>query len=101
MRERFLADYLNLLDGRLATIRGHIETKHYEEARIAMLSLEAASGMLGATTLVEPLRDLRAVVDTCSAQERVSMLARIETAAAGVRQQLESGADPDQSGSVL
>ena len=96
-----MADYLHLLDGRLATIREHIATKHYEQARIAMLSLESATGMLGVTGLVEPLRELRKVVDVCSATQRATMLARVETEALRVRRHLESGEYPDSPGSVL
>jgi hypothetical protein len=101
MRERFRNDYLELLDGRLATIRDHIATAHYEQARIAMLSLEAASGMLGATSLVEPLQELRSVVDVCSAQQRAAMLARVEDEAIRLRRRLQSGEPPHGSGSVL
>ena len=102
MRDRFLADYLKLLDGRLATIREHIATKHYEEARIAMLSLEAASGMLGANSLVERLRELRGIVDVCpsSAAARLAVLAS-RPKPTRVRRHLESGEYPDPSGSVL
>lgn len=101
MRDRFLVDYLDLLDGRLAAIREHISTKHYEEARIAMLSLEAASGMLGATGLVERLRELRGVVDVCSAPQRFALLSSIESEADRLRERLESGGYPHSSESVL
>ncbi len=101
MRDRFLVDYLDLLGGRLAAIREHIATKHYEEARIAMLSLEATSGMLGATSLVERLRELRGVVDVCSAPQRLALLSDIESEAARVRARLESGEYSDPSESVL
>ena len=101
MRDRFLADYLGLLDGRLTAIREHIATKHYEEARIAMLSLEAASGMLGAAGLVERLRELRGVVDVCSAPQRLALLSGIESEATRVRHRLESGDFPSSPESVL
>jgi hypothetical protein len=66
-----------------------------------MLSLEAASGMLGATNLVEPLQELRGVVDSCSGQQRAAMLARVENEAIRLRHRLEAGDPPDASRSVL
>lgn len=101
MRDRFRSDYLKLLDGRLAAIRGHVGTKHFEEARIAMLSLEAASGMLGADDLVARLRELRGIVDVAPAPQRLALLSMIEAESASVRQRLEAGETPEASGSVL
>ena len=97
MRDQFRSDYLKLLDGRLAAIRGHVATKHFEEARIAMLSLEAASGMLGAGSLVERLRELRGIVDVCPAPQRLALLSLIEAESDSVRRRLEAGEDPDSS----
>jgi hypothetical protein len=101
MRERFLADYLELLDGRLAAIRTHVATNHYEEARTAILSLEAASGMLGAEALVSRLRELRSIVDVGPDVQRTALLAVIEAEAADLRGHLESGEHSDHRGSVL
>jgi len=101
MRDQFRSDYLKLLDGRLAAIRGHVSTKHFEEARIAMLSLEAASGMLGATRLVERLRELRGIVDVCPSPQRLAWLSLIEAESETVRRRLEAGEDPESSASVL
>jgi hypothetical protein len=101
MRSRFLADYLDLLDGRLAAIRGYVATNHYEEARTAIFSLEAASGMLGAETLVSRLRELRSVVDVGPDVPRTALLARIEAEAADLRRRLESGEDSESQRSVL
>ncbi|HEY5848589.1 MAG TPA: hypothetical protein VIT42_17535 [Microlunatus sp.] len=101
MRDQFRSDYLKLLDGRLAAIRTHVATKHFEEARIAMLSLEAASGMLGASRLVERLRELRGIVDVCPSPQRLALLSLIEAESDTVRRRLERGDDPDSSASVL
>lgn len=101
MRDRFQLDYLSLLDGRLASIEDNITTQHYEEARIAMLSLEAASGMLGAQHLVERLRELRAIVDVGPPARRTELMAAVRTEAADVRQRLENHGSVDGSDSVL
>ncbi len=101
MRDRFQLDFLQLLDGRLATIENNIATVHYEEARIAMLSLEAASGMLGAQQLVERLRELRSIVDFGPAAKRAELMELIRRDAADVRSALEHDGGLETPDSVL
>lgn len=101
MRDRFQLDYLHLLDGRLGSIENNISTRHYEEARIAMLSLEAASGMLGAQSLVHRLRELRSIVDVGPPGKRVELMAAVRSEAAEVRRALETRGSVDGSDSVL
>ncbi len=101
MRDRFQLDYLQLLDGRLASIENNIATHHYEEARIAMLSLEAASGMIGAHRLVEGLRELRGIVDFGPASLRTELIAKIMSEAADVRRALETNGGIDGTDSVF
>lgn len=101
MRDRFQLDYLQLLDGRLASIENNIATHHFEEARIAMLSLEAASGMIGAQQLVERLRELRGIIDFGPASRRAELVAQIRAEAAEVRRALETEGGIDGSDSVL
>ena len=101
MRDRFQLDFLQLLDGRLDTIERNIGTRHYEEARIAMLSLEAASGMLGAQQLVDRLRELRGIVDFGPAQLRTDLMTLVRSDAGEVRRALEDGDGLDTHASVL
>lgn len=101
MRDRFQLDYLQLLDGRLASIENNVASHHYEEARIAMLSLEAASGMLGAQQLVDRLRELRSIVDFGPAALRTELIGLIKADAREVRRALEDEGALDTDDSVL
>ena len=79
---RFVADYLTLLDGRLDAIRVRLETDDIEAARVAVLSLESTTAMLGGSGLSAALHELRLALDTPSSPRRLALLARVESEAA-------------------
>jgi len=60
---RFVGDYLDLLDQRLATIQTHITTGDDLTANIALLSLESSSSMAGANELATVVNLLRGAVE--------------------------------------
>jgi hypothetical protein len=101
MMERFRADYLTLLDGRLDAIRHAVadlpqsptaaDEARLEEARVALLSLESSSGMIGACWLVSRLHHLRAALETIGADQRAALVAAVEDAASEVRKRLQQG----------
>ena len=59
----FRQDYLDLLEGRVATIRRLVAADQVEAARVALLSLESSSAMVGADGLVVAVRQLRTALD--------------------------------------
>ena len=59
----FRQDYLDLLEGRVATIRRLVAADQVEAARVALLSLESSSAMVGVDGLVVAVRQLRTALD--------------------------------------
>ncbi|HEY5981216.1 MAG TPA: hypothetical protein VIT41_16450 [Microlunatus sp.] len=90
---RFVVDYLQLLDGRLATIRRCLADSDVEGARVAVLSLESSSKMLGGTSLAARLTELRSQLDLGPTPQRNALLSLVEGAATVFRHDLQS-ADP-------
>ncbi len=88
--DRFVADYLDLLDGRLLAIRSCMIDSDLEGARIAVLSLESSSKMLGADVLAGRLNELRSQLTLGPTPQRNALLALVEVAAAAFRHELES-----------
>ena len=88
--DRFVADYLELLDGRLLAIRSCMIDSDLEGARIAVLSLESSSKMLGADVLAARLNELRSQLTLGPTPQRNALLALVEVAAAAFRRELES-----------
>lgn len=86
---RFVADYLQLLDGRLATIRQCLDDSDIEGARVAVLSLESSSAMLGGTALTARLAELRAQLDLGPTPQRNALLSLVEVAASSFRGDLQ------------
>ena len=62
MMSRFVHDYLDLLDERLLAIQTRLTDGNLMAAEVAMLSLESSSTMVGATSLAQIVRQLRAAV---------------------------------------
>lgn len=87
--DRFLVDYLQLLDGRVEAIRRCLDDSDIEGARVAILSLESSSLMLGGRPLADRLSELRAHVDLGPTPQRNALLALVEVAASAFRRQLE------------
>jgi hypothetical protein len=87
--DRFVADYLQLLDGRLAAIRRCLEDSDVEGARVAVLSLESSSAMLGGTALATRLTELRSHLDLGPTPQRNALLSLVEVAASVFRRDLQ------------
>jgi hypothetical protein len=88
--DRFVTDYLLLLDGRLDAIRRCLEDSDIEGARVAVLSLESSSLMLGAGQLAGRLSELRSRLDLGPTPQRNALLEMVESAASVFRSELES-----------
>ena len=86
---QFVADYLQMLDGRLDTIRRCLLDSDLEGARVAILSLESSSLMLGRNPLTASLGELRAQLDLSSASQRHLLMSSVEDAATNFRADLE------------
>ena len=87
---RFVTDYLLLLDGRLDTIRRCLDDSDIEGARVAILSLESSSLMLGGGPLAARLSELRSQLDLGSTPQRNALLVLAESAASRFRSELEA-----------
>lgn len=88
--ERFVTDYLQLLDGRLDAIRRCLVDSDIEGARVAVLSLESSSAMLGGVALSSRLRELRAHLDLGPTPQRNALLELAEVAASDFRHDLDA-----------
>ena len=88
--DRFVVDYLQLLDGRLDSIRRCLDDCDIEGARVAVLSLESSSKMLGGTSLAARLTELRSQLDLGSTSERSALLSLVVEAATAFRQDLQA-----------
>jgi hypothetical protein len=88
--DRFVTDYLQLLDGRVDTIRRCLDDSDIEGARVAILSLESSSVMLGGGPLAGRLAELRSHLDLGPTPQRNALLALVESAASVFRSELES-----------
>lgn len=86
---QFVTDYLQMLDGRLDTIRHCLADSDMEGARVAILSLESSSLMLGRNPLTASLAELRAQLDLSSATQRHALMSAVEHAATTFRADLE------------
>lgn len=88
--DRFVTDYLQLLDGRLDTIRRCLDDSDIEGARVAILSLESSSVMLGGGPLAGRLAELRSHLDLRPTPQRNALLSLVESAASVFRSELDS-----------
>ena len=88
--DRFVVDYLQLLDGRLDSIRRCLDDCDIEGARVAVLSLESSSKMLGGTSLAARLTELRSQLDLGPTPQRNALLSLVEIAATTFRQDLQA-----------
>ncbi len=73
----FRQDYLDLLDGRVATIERLMAHGEVEPARVALLSLESSSAMVGAGELADAVRRLRAALDEPAPDDLEALTARL------------------------
>jgi hypothetical protein len=89
---RFVRDYLELLDQRVTTITGQLESGNDLTAHVSLLSLESTSSMVGAKELAKIVGLLRGAVER-GQRTMVPALVRAMTAeAARVPRQLTAPA---------
>jgi hypothetical protein len=84
----FRQDYLDLLDGRVATIERLVASHEVEPAHVALLSLESSSAMVGASELAAAVRGLRTALDVADPDELEALAARVAGEAAEVARRL-------------
>jgi hypothetical protein len=84
----FRQDYLDLLDGRVATIERLVLQHEVEPAHVALLSLESSSAMVGAGALAAAVRHLRTALDVAGPEELELLTARMAVEAAEAARQL-------------
>lgn len=90
--DRFVRDYLQMLEGRLVSIRRCLDDSDVEGARVAVLSLESSSKMLGGDTLAARLGELRRQLDLGPTAQRTALMTLVEAAAVTFRHDLEAAA---------
>ena len=79
---RFVRDYLAMLDHRVSTITTELESGTDLDAHVALLSLESASTMVGATELAKLVGLLRSEVERGQRTHVVGLVQAITTEAA-------------------
>ena len=79
---RFVRDYLAMLDHRVSTITTELESGTDLNAHVALLSLESASTMVGATELAKLVGLLRSEVERGQRTRVVGLVQAITTEAA-------------------
>ncbi|GAA1431931.1 hypothetical protein GCM10009616_20150 [Microlunatus lacustris] len=84
----FRQDYLDLLDGRVATIQRLLGEHEVEPAHVALLSLESSSAMVGARELATAVRRVRTALDGATPGELEPLTAQLVAEAAEVARQL-------------
>lgn len=88
MMARFVRDYLGLLDERVATITGQLESGNDLTAHISLLSLESTSSMVGAKELAKITGLLRGAVERGQRSVMPALVAAMTNEAVKVREQL-------------
>jgi len=84
--DRFVADYMALLDERLAAIGACLAQGSTDDAVISILSLESTSSMIGAEQVVQLSHRLRVAVADLSVEVALEVFAELTRAAATLRQ---------------
>lgn len=87
--ERFVCDYLALLDRRVETIRTDLRVGDEEAAVVALLSLETTSAMLGADGVVAAVHALRTSVEYGDWDRCGALVAGVLTEVVALRVDLE------------
>jgi hypothetical protein len=88
----FRQDYLALLAGRVDTILRLVAADQVEPARVALLSLESSSAMVGANELVVAVKRLRAALDEGGDADLGLLTAQLADEAGAARSRLDSRA---------
>ena len=81
MMARFVHDYLELLDHRVASIQNHLEQRNFMTAHVALLSLESTSVMVGAEDLAQAAGRLREAVEQGERDTVAELLAQVSAEA--------------------
>jgi len=92
MMDAFQQDYLSLLDDRVAKIRQLLGADEAEPARVALLSLESSSAMVGAKRLADVAKRLRSVLGEGD-DALPPLLAELEAESAGARDEMARRTD--------
>lgn len=87
--ERFVSDYLSLLDTRVETICADLRAGDVDATVVALLSLETTSVMLGADGVVSAARTLRLAVERHDWDGCEALVAAVLTEAGALRVELE------------
>ena len=85
---RFVRDYLGLLDERVATITGQLESGNDLDAHVGLLSLESTSSMVGAKELASIVGLLRGAVERKQRHVIPALVLAMTREATKVHQQL-------------
>jgi hypothetical protein len=93
MMARFVHDYLELLDHRVASIRNHLEQRNFMTAHVALLSLESTSVMVGADALASAAGRLREAVEQGERDGVPALLALVGEEADRTRRELGAVAE--------
>jgi hypothetical protein len=88
MMERFVRDYLGLLDERVSAIIGQLESGNDRTAHVSLLSLESTSSMVGAKELAKIAGLLRGAVERGQRSTVPALLNAMTAEAARVHVQL-------------
>jgi len=86
--DRFVRDYLHLLDERLPDIRRFLRTRNHEAAHVALLSLESTTAMFGVPHAVAEIAALRGAVGRKSPEELLEELTDVVAVVHGLRARL-------------
>ena len=86
----FRQDYLDLLESRVVTIQRLVAADQVEPARVALLSLESSSAMVGADELVGAVKQLRTALDHGAHAEFGVLSDSLAVEAGAVRSRLDS-----------
>ncbi len=92
----FRQDYLALLDDRVATIERLVAHREVEPARVALLSLESSSAMVGAGALTHAVHRLRTALDDPAPDVLEALTARLAREAGSVADQLGAPVERDR-----
>ena len=90
MMARFVHDYLELLDHRVASIRNHLEQRNFMTAHVALLSLESTSVMVGAGALAAAAGRLREAVEQGERDTVDELLEQVGDEAVRTREELRA-----------
>jgi len=86
--DRFVSDYLTLLDGRLVKLERLLAGVDDEATLVALLSLGTTSSMIGADDVVAAAKSLSDAVEACQDTETRAAFAQLQTAVISVRRSL-------------